>query len=180
MICLKKAILGVLFFIVVIGVLFFFKKKYDNTYFQIETYRSNVDQDRDGIDDQTDILEGVRAYINTKPKYKSKYYETGYPNDNYGVCTDVVAFGLLNAGYDLMELVNADILKNQNQYNIENIDKKIDFRRVQNLNIFFKNHNISLTTNIYEIEQWQGGDIVFLPLILELFRIKEIVKEFHW
>ena len=46
------------------------------------------------------------------------------------------------------------------RYNIEKVDKKIDFRRVRNLNVYFKNNAISLTTNIYEIMEWQGGDIV--------------------
>lgn len=135
-------------------------KSYDNAYFQIEPYKSSIDKDKDGVDDQTDILNGVREYIKTNPKYQSKYYETGYPNDLYGVCTDVVAFGLLNAGYDLMELVYQDILENRSNYNIEQIDKRIDFRRVKNLEVYFKNHSISLTTNINNISEWQGGDIV--------------------
>ena len=84
-------------------------KKYSNEYFKIERYISSIDKDLDGVDDQTDILNNVREYIKTKPKYKSKYYSTGYPNDNYGVCTDVVGYGLKGAGYDLMELVNNDI-----------------------------------------------------------------------
>ena len=72
-------------------------KQYTNADFKIETYVSNIDKDDDGIDDQTDILNNVRNYISKNPKYKSKYYETGYPNDGYGVCTDVVAFGLKDA-----------------------------------------------------------------------------------
>ena len=112
-------------------------KKYTNEDFNIKTYISNIDKDNDGIDDQTDILNNARAYIKTKPKYKSKYYTTGYPNDEYGVCTDVVAFALKDAGYDLMVLVNEDIKANKDLYNIDNIDKKIDFRRVQNLKIYF-------------------------------------------
>lgn len=72
-------------------------KQYTNADFNIETYVSNIDKDNDGIDDQTDILNNVRNYISKNPKYKSKYYETGYPNDEYGVCTDVVAFGLKDA-----------------------------------------------------------------------------------
>ena len=88
-------------------------KKYTNQDFDIKTYKSAIDKDNDGIDDQTDILQNTRKYIAKKPKYKSKYYETGYPNDNYGVCTDVVAFALLEAGYDLKELVNEDIKKNK-------------------------------------------------------------------
>ncbi len=135
-------------------------KMYSNEDFNIKTYTSNTDKDNDGIDDQTDILNNVREYIATKPKYKSKYYASGYPDDEYGVCTDVVAFGLKGAGYDLMELVNNDIINNKNNYNIDKIDKNIDFRRVRNLIIFFENNANSLTTNIYDIENWQGGDIV--------------------
>ena len=142
----------------------FYIKKYKNYYedvdFNIETYVSSVDKDNDGIDDQTDMLENVKKYISKNPKYKSKYYNTGYPNDEYGVCTDVVAFGMLGAGYDLMELVNEDILKNPEKYNLENIDKNIDFRRVRNLKIYLDNNAISLTTDINQIEQWQGGDII--------------------
>lgn len=153
-----------LFFFLLIFFAYYFNiiphKSYNNAYFHITDYKSSVDKDQDGIDDQTDILENVKNYIATKPKYKSKYYETGYSNDEYGVCTDVVAQGLLHAGYDLMELVYEDIKENKNEYNIEKIDKHIDFRRVVNLNVFFKRNAISLTTDITKIEDWQGGDIV--------------------
>ena len=149
---------------VIIYILYLFNyiphKMYSNEYFNIQTYISNIDKDNDGIDDQTDILNNVRDYIATNPKYQSKYYASGYPDDEYGVCTDVVAFGLKGAGYDLMELVNENIRNNKNDYNIDTIDKNIDFRRVQNLKVYFKNNAISLTTNIYDIDNWQGGDIV--------------------
>ena len=135
-------------------------KQYSNEDFNIKTYTSNVDKDGDGIDDQTDILNNVREYIATNPKYKSQYYANGYPDDEYGVCTDVVAFGLKNAGYDLMQLVNEDIQNNRDDYEIETIDKNIDFRRVNNLQVYFDNHAISLTTYITKIDEWQGGDIV--------------------
>lgn len=135
-------------------------KKYSNSDFDIETYISSVDKDNDGIDDQTDILNNVKKYIETKPKYESKYYKTGYPDDEYGVCTDVVAFGLKDAGYDLMNLVNEDIKNNKENYKIEVIDKNIDFRRVRNLDVYFKNNSISLTTDLSDIKEWQGGDII--------------------
>ena len=135
-------------------------RKYSNSYFGIDTYVSSTDYDNDGIDDQSDILSGVREYINTKPKYKSQYYAGGYSNDEYGVCTDVVANGLLSAGYDLMELVNSHMENNRYLYDIERIDKNIDFRRVQNLKVYFKNTAVELTTNVDEKEEWQGGDIV--------------------
>ena len=135
-------------------------KKYYSKDFNITTYKSSIDKDNDGIDDQTDILSGAKEYIKTKPKYKSKYYSTGYSDDEYGVCTDVVANALLNSGYDLMNLVNEDILNNKEEYNIEKPDINIDFRRVKNLKIYFKRNTIRLTTDIYDISSFQGGDII--------------------
>ena len=135
-------------------------KKYTNEDFNIKTYISKTDKDNDGIDDQTDILNNARDYIKTNPKYKSKYYATGYPNDEYGVCTDVIAFGLKGAGYDLMNLVNEHIKSNRNLYDIDVIDKNIDFRRVQNLKVYLDNNAIVLTKDINKIKEWQGGDIV--------------------
>ena len=161
---MKRILIFTIFIILISYLLYYFNviphKKYDNTYFKIENYISKTDKDLDGIDDQTDILNSVREYIKTKPKYKSKYYSTGYPSDNYGTCTDVVAFGLLGAGYDLRELVNIDIKNNKEKYDIDIIDKNIDFRRVNNLKIYFDNNAISLTTDIYDTTNWQGGDIV--------------------
>ena len=135
-------------------------KKYTNDFFNIKTYVSDIDKDNDGIDDQTDILINARNYIASKPKYKSKYYGQGYPDDGYGVCTDVVAFALKDAGYDLRKLVNEHIKANKDLYNITTIDKNIDFRRVSNLKTYFDYNAISLTTEIKKIAEWQGGDIV--------------------
>ena len=164
---MKKKLLIIIIFIclfIILYLLYHFNyiphKKYTNNYFNIESYVSNVDKDNDGIDDQTDILDGAKKYISTKPKYKSKYYNTGYPNDGYGVCSDVVAFALKDAGYDLKSLVNEHILANKDLYDIEVVDKNIDFRRVKNLKIYLDYNAVSLTTDINDIEKWQGGDIV--------------------
>ena len=59
-----------------------------------------------------------------------------------------------------MVCLNQDIVENKELYNIETIDKNIDFRRVKNLQVYFKRHAISLTTDLSQIEEWQGGDIV--------------------
>ena len=164
----KKIVIVSIFVIIclfVLGYLLYYfnfipHRKYTNEDFNIKTYVSNIDKDNDGIDDQTDILINTRKYIITKPKYKSKYYGTGYPDDNYGVCTDVVAFALKDAGYDLRELVNNHVKENRNLYDIDMIDKNIDFRRVLNLKTYFDYNAISLTTDVKRIEEWQGGDIV--------------------
>ena len=126
----------------------------------IPQFHSSVDKDEDGVDDQVDILEGALAYVATHPIYESRYYNTGYPDDGYGVCTDVVANALKSAGYDLMELIDQDIRKNPKTYGIEQPDKNIDFRRVSNQRVYFERHAVSLTTDITKTDQWQGGDIV--------------------
>ena len=138
-----------------------FQKIYTNIDFNIKTYLSSVDKDNDGVDDQTDILNSVKKYIETRPKYKSVYYSNGYPDDEHGVCTDVVAQGLLHSGYDLQILVDNDIEAFSDLYTgVKKKDDNIDFRRVVNLDVYFKNNHIILTNDIYDIEKWQGGDIV--------------------
>ena len=153
-----------LFLVMITLILYMFNviphRQFTNEDFGIETYKSLIDKDGDGIDDQTDFLQSVRNYIATKPKYKSKYYRTGYPDDGFGVCTDVIAFGLRGAGYDLMELVDADIRANKKMYQLDVVDKNIDFRRVNNLRIFFEHNAKSLTTDLTDIKEWQGGDII--------------------
>lgn len=163
---LRRRILAfaALFLVIIAGILYKLnvipRKYYYNSDFGIATYKSQVDKDGDGIDDQSDILFGVRDYIDDKPKYKSVYYAGGYPADEYGVCTDVVAQGFLHAGYDLMQLVNEDILSHPQDYDIEKPDINIDFRRVRNLFVYFKHTAISLTTDVSKYEEWQGGDVV--------------------
>lgn len=166
----KKVLIGGVLCIVVIGsILIYVVSRYQNTSAErlpdkyganIEQIHSKTDKDQDNIDDQTDILESTFSYIASKPEYKSKYYQTGYSDDEYGVCTDVVANALKNAGYDLMVLIQEDIKKNPDEYDIDEPDINIDFRRVKNLKVYFSHKAISLTTDIYNIKEWQGGDIV--------------------
>lgn len=127
---------------------------------EIQRYVSDHDEDADGVDDQTDILNSALEYLGKRPEYKSIYYSGGWPDDNHGVCTDVIAFGLRGAGYDLSALVDEDRRENPEGYADEVIDANIDFRRVRNLIVFFERHAEKLTGDLNEIDQWQGGDIV--------------------
>ena len=142
---------------------------FSNEDFGLDTWVSPFDADGDGVDDQTDVLQSARDYLATNPKYESRYYLTGYPDDEYGVCTDVVAFALRGAGYDLQALVDADIRANHDGYADEAPDPNIDFRRVRNLLVFFQHMSgddggalacMSLSCDPQEIKSWQGGDIV--------------------
>ena len=162
---IKKSAIYVIAIVIIISV--FAYRHYQNPSikrptgkYQVKQYHSNNDQDNDGIDDQVDILENALEYISTKPKYQSKYYSTGYSDDEYGVCTDVVAHALKNAGYDLMTLIQEDIQNHPSDYAIDQPDINIDFRRVRNLKVYFDHTAQVLTTDVKDIEDWQGGDII--------------------
>ena len=137
------------------------RRPYTAAQLNIVELSSPVDADGDGIDDWHDIMEGARTYIATDPHYKSKYYAGGYPDDGCGVCTDVVWQAFRAAGYELKNLVDADIAAHPERYgNIETSDPNIDFRRVSNLDRFFTAHATVLTCNFDDPAQWQPGDIV--------------------
>ena len=135
-------------------------RKYTLSEFGIETIKSSVDYNENGIDDYTDILNGAKMDAKNKPKYKSEYYAGGYPPDNIGVCSDVIWRAFKNAGYSLKDMIDNDIKENQKDYDIEIIDSNIDFRRVVNLRVFFDKYATTLTNDIYEVEEWMPGDIV--------------------
>ena len=167
----KKIVLFIfiIFLICFIGicvflVMYFLKNKeyYNAEDFKIEVLKSKTDYDNDGIDDYTDILEGARIEAEKKPKYKSAYYPGGYPPDDEGVCTDVIWRALKNAGYSLKDMIDEDIKNNVDKYpRVKGIpDPNIDFRRVPNLKVYFERNQISLTTDLSKIEEWQPGDIV--------------------
>ena len=168
---MKKTIIVIVLFllasIVCTGAVYFYfnsptssKRLPDRYLFPVPQLISDHDEDGDGIDDQTDLLQGTLAYIETKPQYKSQYYEGGYPDDGYGVCTDVVAAAMKSAGYDLRELVDNDVRTRPEAYDIQKRDSNIDYRRVDNLKVYFAKYALSLTIDPKQIDQWQGGDIV--------------------
>ena len=118
------------------------------------------DADGDGVPDGADILNSALTYIAERPMYESRYYSKGYPDDGFGVCTDVVTFGCLGAGFDLRELVSDDIKCAPEEYSVFTPDKNIDFRRVRVLETFFERNALSLSCELEDEGQWQGGDIV--------------------
>ncbi len=121
---------------------------------------SETDYDGDGIDDYTDILNGAKEFVSMNPKYKSAYYEGGYPSDGYYVSTDIIWYALDNAGYDFKSLIDEDIKNNIDDYDVDVIDTNIDFRRIDNILVFLDKYTDNLTTDVYDVTAWQGGDIV--------------------
>lgn len=147
--------------LIVMGKHFLPEKYYTAQQLGITELQSPLDADGDGVDDWTDMMLGARQYIETGPHYKSKYYAGGYPDDGLGVCTDVIWQAFQAAGYSLKDMVDTDIAENGTSYpHIDCQDTNIDFRRVNNLDIFFRRYAQSLTCDLNDPEQWQPGDIV--------------------
>ncbi len=129
--------------------------------FGIARVTSSVDFDGDGLDDQSDILQGTHIEADLKPFYDINYYNLGYPPEGYGVCTDVIWRAFRNAGYSLKRMIDADIEENLWDYDeIGSPDPAIDFRRVCNVHVWLDRYCVSLTTDVSQIEEWQPGDIV--------------------
>ena len=130
--------------------------------FGFRTYRSPLDADGDGIEDQADILQGAKDYVATRPVYDTGYFAGGWPPAGRGVCSDVAAYALKAAGYDLQKLVDDDVKAHPDVYGIAagDNDPNIDYRRTRNLLPFFERFAQHLTLDPYDYEAWQPGDIV--------------------
>lgn len=130
---------------------------------------SMVDRNNNGTADCIDVVNASRKEVESKTAYKDAYYKGGYPPDTEGVCTDVIWRGLKGMGIDFKALVDKDIKENLAEYPRvgEKPDPNIDFRRVRNLDIFFKRNALNLTTDLKpfdaeNLKQWQPGDIVVI------------------
>ncbi|WP_072984982.1 DUF1287 domain-containing protein [Clostridium cavendishii] len=134
---------------------------------KVKDESSKKDNNKNGIADTIDIVEGARKEVKNKTVYKDAYYEGGYPKEGEGVCTDVIWRGLKEAGINLKDEMDKDIRNNLKEYKRvkEKVDPNIDFRRVANQDIFFQRHLESITTEIKAMDKdnlklWHPGDIV--------------------
>ena len=99
------------------------------------------------------------------------YPDTGYPTENIWASTDVIAMVLKDLGYDLMELINKDMIDHSEDYpldiqNRKNPIKYIDFRQTFFQEQFFRRNALELDKqylpdNKDNVIQWQPGDIVY-------------------
>ncbi len=137
--------------------------------------------DQDWIEIAKRILEGAKNQLEIEARNimlvpgEPNYYQGGDPPPDLALCTDIIARAYNHAGYDLSELVHQDIVQNFDQYPLMQIwgqrhpDPNIDYRRIQNLEIFFKNNAMALTSQFNpsdqrNLKQWLPGDIVFFDM----------------
>jgi uncharacterized protein YijF (DUF1287 family) len=141
-----------------------------------------TDFDKDGISDQKEILQGAKTQlinpadnIFKNGNNETNYFNGGDPPAETAICTDIIARAFREAGFDLRQLVNDDIAKNFGSYPLKinwgqtRPDKNIDYRRIQNLEIFFKRNSQSMIavfdlSDTENLGQWLPGDIVFFDM----------------
>ncbi len=147
---------------------------YDNASFGIPLYMSGLDRDGDGIDDQIEFVNGARRFLSCGPVYDGGIvYSTGYAPLTAGtrsVCSDVFAYAMLEAGYDIRRIVFQDLNQaGSSWYPMARDDdytySAVTFRRVRNLYYYLKRMTLlgrcqELTSNPSDYTQWQPGDIV--------------------
>ncbi len=137
-----------------------------------------TDQDNDGINDQEDIMLGAKKQL-TIPAVnifsegidETNYYAGGDPPADLAISTDIIARAFLEAGFILKDLVYEDISNNFNEYPLRKnwgqttCDPNIDYRRIQNMEIFFSRNALSLGIIFDEnLDSWFPGDIVFFDM----------------
>ncbi len=140
-----------------------------------------TDEDKDGINDQKDILLGAKKQLEVPARNiyldedEPNYYENGDPPGDLAIATDIVARAFMEAGFDLRVLVYGDIKENFGSYPLREIwgqtacDPDIDYRRIQNLEIFFMRNAKSLDilfnhSDMNKLKQWLPGDVVFFDM----------------
>ncbi len=139
------------------------------------------DEDGDGTDDQEDILLGAKKQLEDPAgnvfleEEESNYYEGGDPPQHLANCADIVARAFLDAGFSIRDLVDEDIMGNFGEYPLREIwnqtagDPNIDYRRIQNLEVFFTRNARILgiyfsASNEEILFLWLPGDIVFFDM----------------
>ncbi len=139
------------------------------------------DADNDKINDQKDIMQGAKKQLENPArnilleKEEPNYYQGGNPPENLAISTDIVARAFLEAGFDLRGLVYEDISSNFEKYPLKEIwnqkvcDPNIDYRRIQNLEIFFKRNakDLDILFNALDEEKlnsWLPGDVIFFDM----------------
>jgi uncharacterized protein YijF (DUF1287 family) len=194
---IKHFLIIILFLVIVIAVIisinkFSFKEEYEPgtaLASELPRYRlidmDNIgikgDADNDGINNQKDIILGAKKQLEKPAKNifleegETNYYQGGDPPENLAISTDIIARAFLEAGFNLREMVYEDIKDNFDKYPIREIwgqtvcDPNIDYRRIQNLEIFFKRNakasgilfNSSDNDNL---NSWLPGDVIFFDM----------------
>ncbi|MEI7615650.1 MAG: DUF1287 domain-containing protein [Actinomycetota bacterium] len=148
----------------------------------VEKLGGTKDNNNNGVSDAADILKGAKKQLEIKASNifiegseQSNYYKGGDPPPEWALNTDIIARSFKEAGFDLRILINTDIKENFAKYPLKAIwnqsvpDIDIDYRRIQNMEVFFKRNVDSLNiridpTNEDNLNTWVPGDVVMFDM----------------
>jgi hypothetical protein len=137
----------------------------------VPTVVPDQDQNHNGIPDSIDLVNGARQEVTGHTLYDTRSYPGGYPPEGRGDDADVIWRAFEAAGYNLKDMVNADIQADPAAYKdfVKKPDPDNDFRKVGVLDKFFQRHAAVLNKdvqpgNVSSLMQWQPGDIVVFGL----------------
>ncbi|MHB1253318.1 MAG: DUF1287 domain-containing protein [Candidatus Humimicrobiaceae bacterium] len=148
----------------------------------VEKLSGTNDKNKNGNIDAVDILKGAKKQLEIKAKNifikgsaQSNYYKDGDPPEEWALNTDIIARSFKEAGFDLRILINTDIKNNIAKYPLKAIwnqnlaDIDIDYRRIQNMEVFFKRNADSLNIRIdpaneENLDTWIPGDVVLFDM----------------
>ncbi|MDD5658485.1 MAG: DUF1287 domain-containing protein [Actinomycetota bacterium] len=141
-----------------------------------------TDKNNNSNNDSKDILIGAKKQLEIKAKNifaegsnEPNYYKGGDPPPEWALNTDIIARAFKEAGFDLRTIINEDIANNFEEYPVKAIwnqnvpDIDIDYRRIQNMEVFFKRNAAGLTS-IFDaaddenLSTWLPGDVVFFDM----------------
>ncbi len=141
---------------------------------ELDESQSNDSGSLDITDVQKDIVLKTLGLLDSDIEYGYQVFpDTGYPTNNIWISTDVISMTLKECGYDLMELINEDMINHKEDYPLEDIKgrktpiKYSDFRDVFFQEQFFKRNALTTLPHEYDLDDenrdilWQPGDIVY-------------------
>ncbi len=138
----------------------------------METNNSSLTEGLDLAEVQKKIVIKILGLLEEDIIYGYETFpETGYPTNNVWISTDVISVTLNECGYDLMELINRDMIDHKEDYPMDIKGRKtpvkfIDFRDVFFQEQFFKRNALELPLEFDQASGdndilWQAGDIVY-------------------
>ena len=141
---------------------------------EAETEENGVET---GTQDLTDIQKNIvlksLEMLDRDIEYGYQLYpDTGYPNTNVWVSTDVISMTYNECGVDLLELIYQDMIEHKEDYPMDKTGRKTPIKHIDSRDVvfqekFFSRNALTTLPHEYDLEDensdffWQPGDIVY-------------------
>lgn len=142
---------------------------------EAETEESETDET--GIQNFTDTQKNIvlksLELLDRDIEYGYQLYpDTGYPNSNVWISTDVISVTYNECGIDLLELIYQDMVEHKEAYPMDKTGRKTPIKYIDSRDVIFQEKFFSLNAlttlpHEYDLDDenrdflWQPGDIVY-------------------